>query len=157
MSIRAVVAYERPDGTYDLYDGRGEGLAARITPRTPFGGRGRPVDPVPTDRGVPRENLPERVEFGHHETLVVVDTGYDATAFVALPFGVPDAAGAGGALLEARDLTDEAFLRGWVAGFRGALAAAVTRGLDAGEAADLLRSEARGVESEGRVVYRVGP
>lgn len=155
MSTRALVAYERPDGSYDLHRGRGESLAARISPWTPFGGRGHPVDPVPVDRAVPHAALPGRVAFGHHETLVVVDTAYEATAFVALPFGVPDASSGGGALVESRGLTDEAFLRGWVGAFRATLAAAVARGLDAGEAADLLRSEARGFESEGRTVHWV--
>ena len=156
MSTRALVAYERPDGAYDTHEARGDLLGSRITTRTPFGGRGRPVDPVPTERGVARAALPTRVTFGRHETLVLVSPGYDTRTFVALPFGVPDAGAGTGALVESYGPSDESWLRGWVGGFRAALAAATARGLDTDEAADLLRSEANGFEAEGRTVHRPG-
>jgi hypothetical protein len=41
MSERALVAYERPDGRYNVHDadwGASDGLADRLTPATPFGG-----------------------------------------------------------------------------------------------------------------------
>ena len=156
MSTRTLVAYERPDGAYDTHEARGDLLGSRITTRTPFGGRGRPVDPVPTARGVDRATLPARVEFGRHEALVLVSPDYDCRTFVALPFGVPDASGGGGALVESHGPRDESWLRGWVGGFRAALAEAVAGGLDASEASDLCRREASGFEREGRTVHGPG-
>ena len=155
MSDRALVAYERPGG-YDLHAARWtEGLEARLTPRTPFGGRGTPVDPVPDERGVPREGLPGRVEFGHHEALLVVGDDHEVTTFLVLPFGLPDATTGGGALVESRDLLDGASLHGWVRGFRAALAEAVGCGFDPETAWERLRAEAEGFESEGRTVHVV--
>jgi hypothetical protein len=155
VSDRALVAYERPGG-YDLHAARWtEGLEARLTPRTPFGGRGTPVDPVPDERGVSREELPERIEFGRHEALLVVGDDHEVTTFLALPFGLPDATVGGGALVESRGLLDGAALHGWVRGFRAALAEAVGCGFDAGVATDRLRAEAEGFESEGRTIYVV--
>ena len=156
MSSRVLVAYERPDGRFDLHEARGERLGSRITTRTPFGGRGRPVDPVPTERGLDRAALPSRVAFGRHESLVLVASDHETRTFVALPFGVPDAAGGGGVLVERHGPGDESWLRGWVGGFRAALAEAVAPGLDAGEASDLLRAEAAGFRGEGRGVLRPG-
>ena len=158
MSDRALVAYERPDGDYDVHTARWtEGLASRLTARTPFGGRGTPVEPSPDERGVPREALPGRVEFGRHEALVVVDTSYETTTFVALPFGLPDATADGGALVASRGILDGAYLQGWVRGFRAALAEALDCGLDPGAGSDRLRAEAEGFASEGRTVHRVDP
>jgi hypothetical protein len=156
VSSRALVAYERPDGRYDTHEARGERLGSRITTRTPFGGRGRPVDPVPTERGLDRTALPTRVAFGRDEALVLVALDYDTRTFVALPFGVPDAAGGGGVLVEVSGPSDEAWLRGWVGGFRAALAEATARGLDPDAASDLCRAEAAGFEREGRTVLRPG-
>ncbi|MEF8843040.1 MAG: DUF6735 family protein [Haloarculaceae archaeon] len=157
MTDRALVAYERPGDDYDCHAGRWtEGLEARLTARTPFGGRSTPVDPAPDERGVPRGMLPERVEFGHHEALLVVDTAYEVATFVALPFGLPDAAADGGALVESRGLLDTAYLHGWVRGFRAALAEALGCGLDASAGVDRLRAEAEGFASEGRTVHLVG-
>lgn len=159
MSDRALVAYERPDGDYDVHPARWtEGLGARLTARTPFGGRGRPVDPSPAERGVPRSELPGRVEFGHHEALVVVvDDAYGATTFVALPFGLPDATADGGALVAARGILDGASLHGWTRGFRAALHEALDCGLDPGAGVDRLRAEAEGFAAEGRTVHLVHP
>jgi len=156
VSDRALVAYERPGGGYDCHASRWtEGLAGRLTARTPFGGRGTPVDPVPEARGVPREGLPARVDFGRHEALLVVGDDYGVTTFLALPFGLPDAAADGGALVESRGLLDGSYLHGWVRGFRAALAEAVDRGLDSGAGTDRLRAEADGFEREGRTVHVV--
>ncbi len=157
MSDRALVAYERPDGGYDCHAARWtEGLGARLTARTPFGGRGTPVDPSPTIRGIPREELPGRVEFGHHEALVVVDASYGTTTFVALPFGLPDATAAGGALIESRGTLDGVYLHGWVRGFRAALAETFDGRFDDAIGVDRLRAEAEGLASEGRTVHVVG-
>ena len=156
MSDRALVAYERPDGGYDCHAARWtEGLGSRLTARTPFGGRGTPVEPAPAERGVPREGLPERVEFGRHEALLVVDASYAVTTFLALPFGLPDPATDDGALVEARGLLDGAYLHGWTRGFRAALAEAVDLGFDPATATDRLRAEAEGFASEGRTVHVV--
>ena len=155
MSDRALVAYERSGG-YDCHPARWtEGLEARLTARTPFGGRGTPVAPVPDECGVPREGLPERIEFGRHEALLVVGDDYEVTTFLALPFGLPDAASDGGTLIESRGLLDGASLHGWIRGFRAALAEAVGRGFDAGVATDRLRAEAEGFAREGRTVHVV--
>ena len=143
MSDRAIVAYERPGGSYDLHTARWtEGLGARLTARTPFGGRGAPVDTVSDERGVSREGLPERIEFGRHEALLLVGEDYEVATFLALPFGLPDAASGGGALVEARGLLDGAYLHGWVRGFRAALAEAVGYGFDPEIARERLRGEA---------------
>jgi hypothetical protein len=153
VSDRALVAYERPDGDYDCHAARWtEGLGARLTARTPFGGRGTPVDPTPTVQGIPHGELPERVEFGRHEALVVVDTPYRTTTFVALPFGLPDATADGGALIESRGIIDGAYVHGWIRGFRAALAEALDCGLDDATGVDRLRAEAEGFASEGRTV-----
>ena len=155
MSDRALAAYERPVG-YDLHAARwSEGLGARLTPRTPFGGRGTPVDPVPEARRVPREDLVDRVEFGRHEALLVVGDDYAVATFLALPFGLPDGGTGDGALVESRGLLDGAYLHGWVRGFRAALAEAVGCGFDAGTARERLRAEAEGFASEGRTVHVV--
>lgn len=161
VTSRALVAYERPDGRYDCHEARGTRLGDRITVRTPFGGRGRPVDPVPTARGLARDALPGHVALGRHEALVLVSPAYETRTFVALLFGLPDptsddAPTAAGALVESYDPSDESWLRGWVGGFRAALAEAVTRGLDTSEATACLRSEADGFAAEGRTVHRVG-
>lgn len=156
MSDRALVAYERPGGGYDCHAARWtEGLGSRLTARTPFGGRGTPVEPTPTERDVPRERLHGHVEFGRHEALLVVDASYAATTFLALPFGLPDTAADGGGLVEARGLLDGAYLNGWIRGFRAALAEAVDEGFDPGTATDRLRAEAEGFVSEGRTVHVV--
>lgn len=156
MSDRALVAYERPGGSYDLHTARWtDGFEARLTPRTPFGGRGTPVDPVPDEWGVPREGLPGRIEFGRHEALLVVDDDYEVTTFLALPFGLPDATAGGGALVESRGLLDGAYLHGWVRGFRAALAEAVGCGFGPAVASDRLRAEAEGFAGEGRTVHLV--
>lgn len=156
MSDRSIVAYERPGDGYDLHTARWtEGLEARLTARTPFGGRETPVDPTPEKRRVPREELPAHVEFGHHEALLVVGADYEVTTFLALPFGMPDATGAGGALVESRGLLDGSYLHGWIRGFRAALAEAVDRGFDAADATERLRAEAEGFASEGRTVHVV--
>jgi hypothetical protein len=134
VSTRVLVAYERPDGRYDCHEGRGESLAARLTARTPFGGRGRPVDPAPVERGVPGSDLPARVGLARHELFIT------------------DPTTAGGALLGCWGPFDSAGLLGWVRGFRAALLATTAAGFDADRARALLRSEARGFEREGRWV-----
>jgi hypothetical protein len=156
VSDRALVAYERPDGDYDCHEARWtDGLGARLTARTPFGGRGRPVDPSPTERGVPRDDLPGRVEFGRHEAFLVVGHDHEVTTFLALPFGLPEATTDGGALVESRGLLDGAYLHGWVRGFRAALADVVCRDVDDGTASGRLRAEAEGFAGEGRTVHVV--
>jgi hypothetical protein len=132
----------------------GSGVPSPPGPRS--GGGGRPVDPVPSAHGLDRAALPSRVAFGRHESLVLVAPDYATRTFVALLLGVPDATGGGGVLVESHGPSDKSWLRGCVNGFRAALAEATARGLDAGEASDLLRAEAAGFRGEGRGVLRPG-
>ncbi|WP_135819921.1 DUF6735 family protein [Halostella litorea] len=116
MAHRALVAYERPDGDYDLHRSRWGGadlsLARRITARTPFGGPGaawtgrsptppaelppeagsRPVETRPTAVGLDFDDVVAAVNPREHEALFVVAPDYDVTAYLPLWFGLPGVA-----------------------------------------------------------------
>ncbi|WP_193569348.1 MULTISPECIES: DUF6735 family protein [Halostella] len=110
MAHRALVAYERPDGDYDLHDSRWGGtdlsLASRITAETPFGGPGgarvrrgpspgfgpRPVERRPSAVGLDFDGVLDAVDLRRHEAVFVVDEGYDVTAYLPLWFGLPGVA-----------------------------------------------------------------
>ncbi|WP_323191698.1 DUF6735 family protein [Halostella sp. PRR32] len=109
MAHRALVAYERPNGNYDLHRSRWGGsdlsLARRIAEDTPFGGaqtgaarvrRGpslgsspRPVDRRPVATDLDFDGVVDAVDFRQHEALFVVATDYDTTAYLSLWFGLP--------------------------------------------------------------------
>jgi hypothetical protein len=154
VSTRVLVVYERPDGRYDAHEGRGEVLAAAVTARTPFGGDGRPIEPVPLARGLDHEAALSRLRPGHHELCVTVDPFYTTRTLVALPLGLVAADGPV-ALVGSHGPVDALSLLGWVRGFRAALLAAVDRGLEVGVARTLLHSEADGLADEGRTVHRL--
>jgi hypothetical protein len=173
MSDRALVAYERPDGRYNLHYAHhaSEDLADRLRPATPFGGiepraewaagvlrdlltatdaeapgvanrvpdgAETAVDPAPLAVGVPRETLPDRVAFGHHEALFSVDRSFGVTAFVAVPFDLAPVADAlagiridpdaGGALVPVDTGSSVPALRERAAGAREALGTAIDHG-----------------------------
>ncbi|WP_121822896.1 DUF6735 family protein [Halostella salina] len=116
MAHRALVAYERPDGDYDLHRSRWGGtdcsLARRITAGTPFGGPGaassrrspgpltgsapeadpRPVERRPTAVGRDFDGVVDAVDLRTHEALFVVAPDYRVTAYLPLWFGLPGVA-----------------------------------------------------------------
>lgn len=110
MAHRALVAYERPDGDYDLHDSRWGGtdlsLARRITAETPFGGPGgvrarrgpspeagpRPVERRPSAVALDFDGVLDAVEVRRHEALYVADEDYAVTAYLPLWFGLPGVA-----------------------------------------------------------------
>lgn len=133
MGHRALVAYERSDGRYDLHRAHWGGdrdLRAALTREAPFGGPrertglaalldrlgvapaggvlasdpGWAVDPEPVATGLGRREVHQRVDFGEHELLYVVSAAFDVTAYAALGFGLdPLVRPAGGALVELPD------------------------------------------------------
>lgn len=110
MAHRALVAYERSDGRYDLHRSRWGGtdlsLARRITAETPLGGAGGADvrrGPSPGPGSAPVERRPAATDLGfdavvdavdarRHEALYVVAADYAVTAYLPLWFGLPGVA-----------------------------------------------------------------
>jgi len=118
VAHRALVAYERPDGDYDLHRSRWGGtdcsLARRITEGTPFGGPGaartrrspgptpgsalppeaddRPVETRPAAVELDFAGVLDAVDLREHEALFVVASDYTVTAYLPLWFGLPGVA-----------------------------------------------------------------
>jgi len=108
VAHRALVAYERTDGDYDLHRSRWGGtdlsLARRITAETPYGGertvaawvrRGpspgptsRPVERRPVATGLDFDAVVDAVDFRQHEALFVVAPDYGTAAYLPLWFGL---------------------------------------------------------------------
>jgi hypothetical protein len=139
MGHRALVAYGRPDGRYDLHYSHWGAerlrLAGEITPRTPFGARGTDgstaVDPEPTAAGIPFEEIIDgRLDFLCHEALYTVSPAGEVTAYRTLWFGFGDDATVGnGALVEVPGgPVEDAYVRGWFQGVKTVAADLLDRG-----------------------------
>ena len=173
MAHRALVAYERPDGDYDLHRSRWGGtdlsLARRITAKTPLGGPGaahirkgpvppsapapeagsRPVESRPVNVGLEFSAVVDAVDPREHEALFVVPPDYDVTAYLPLWFGLPGVAPdvTAGALVAA-DPDGGPRLRRWFRATKGVVADLTERGA-------LTRDEAVAYLAD-RVERRVG-
>lgn len=163
---RALVAYERPDGSYDLHYSHwgalGLLLAREISPGTPWGGSssaGTPrVDPRPIATGLPLEAiLTDHLDFLVHEAFYVVSTAWEVTAFCTIWFGMGDDPTVGnGAVVSARadDPADEPALRGWFRGARELLAELVEAGaIPRARASRHLEAAVLGLAGDGRQVH----
>lgn len=145
MGHRALVAYARPDGRYDLHYAHWGAerlrLVEEITPERPFGGRepdgSTAVDPEPVATGIPfGETLDEHLDFLLHEAFYVVSPAREVAAYRTLWFGFGDDGTVGnGALVEVPGgPVEDAYVRGW---FQGVKTAASDL-LDRTEAVDYL-------------------
>ncbi|MFC4550609.1 MULTISPECIES: DUF6735 family protein [Halorussus] len=145
MAHRALLAYERDDGTYDLHRSRWGGadfsLARRITAETPFAGdAAAAVDPEPVASGLSLDEIvAEHVDFLHHEAFFRVDREFAATPFHVLWFGfeldaetVERSETVGHGALVAAHVRNpggvDDYLRGWVRGTKAVVGDAVDRG-----------------------------
>lgn len=153
MAHRALVAYERPDGRYDVHTARWGGyewLAPRITPTDPYADGA--VDPEPRVVARPFESVRTMLDFARHEALYLIDRAYTVESYVPLwldmdhylgpaagdsrgdddgPDGDPE-----GLLVAVDSATEAARLRRWLRAAKATLAEAV--------AADCLTPEAAG-------------
>ncbi len=123
------------------------------------------VDPMPLAVAVTRDGLVDRVAFGVHRALVVVDRSFDATTYAAVPFDLAPVAGtldgtavdpdAGGLLVPVA--TSVTSLRERAGGAREALGAAVDGGLDPPTARRALRETAARWVGADRLLVADGP
>lgn len=143
MAHRALVAYERPDGRYDVHTARWGGhewLAARITPTDPYADGA--VDPEPRVLARPLESVRTMLDFARHEALYVVDRAYAVESYLPLWLGMDhylgpaaDSDGDGddseapddpeGLLVAVDSATEAARLRRWLRAAKATLAEAV--------------------------------
>lgn len=134
MAHRALVAYERPDGRYDVHTSRLGGLDCRlartITASDPYAGGD--VDPTPNVVARPFERVLTMVDLVRHEAVYRVGVEYDVETYLPLWFGLDhyfdtcstenDDRG----LLVAVDGPDEAAeLRQWFRAAKGVLATGI--------------------------------
>lgn len=151
MAHRALLAYERPDGRYDVHAARWGGfewLVPAITPTDPYAEGA--VDPEPRVVARPFESVRTMVDFARHEALYRVDTDYAVDAFLPLWLGLDhylasetddseDVADPEGLLVAVESATEAARLRRWLRAAKAALAEAVDgEYLDATEARSVL-------------------
>ena len=135
MAHRALVAYERPDGRYDVHTSRLGGLDCRlartISPADPYAGGD--VDPTPNVIARPFEDVLTMVDLARHEAVYRVGVDYRVRTYLPLWFGLdhyigPDAPADRG-LIVAVDGPDEAArLRTWLQTAKGVLADGISDG-----------------------------
>jgi len=156
VAHRALVAYERPDGRYDVHTARWGGfewLVPRITPDDPYADGA--VDSVPCVVARPFGSVRTMVDFARHEALYRVNTDYAVDAYLPLWLDMdhylavsPDTDTDPHGLLVAVDsATEAARIRRWLRAAKGTLAEAVAADcLDAAAAhAVLVRATRRRV------------
>jgi hypothetical protein len=171
---RALVAYERADGRYDVHyshwGAHDWSLATLITENFPYGRPVEaadgppPIDPASLSTDCTLDDVVEaHVDFHSYEALFVVSEAFDIRPFMVCWFGVPGAADdrtdCGAAVAIAADdvETDGAYVRGWFDGTKGAVLDAVDRNrLDPGEATRYLADRLETWASDGRAVH-LGP
>ena len=153
MAHRALLAYERDDGHFDLHRSRWGGanfaLVGRITRATPFAGETAVAvnaDPLATDLTLD-EIAADHLDFLHHEAFYRVTADFETTPFHVCWFGleldserVAESETVGhGALIAAREMpdanADAEYLRGWIRGTKSVVADALDRGWFAREEA----------------------
>lgn len=90
MAHRALVAYERPGGRYDVHTSRWGGLdcrlADRISPADPYAGE--TVDPVPRNVARPFPDVLTMVDPIRNEALYRVSSAYVVDTYLPLWFGL---------------------------------------------------------------------
>jgi hypothetical protein len=148
VAHRALVAYERPDGRYDVHTARWGGfewLVSRITAADPYADGA--VDATPRVVARPFGSVRTMLDFAHHETLYRVDTGYAVEAYLPLWLDMSHYLGAPpevdtdpeGLLVAVDSATEAARIRRWLRAAKGTLAEAVAADcLDAAAAHDVL-------------------
>lgn len=158
MAHRALVAYERPAGRYDVHTTRWGGLDCRlaesITPSEPYASGA--VDPVPNVVARPFPDVLSMVDVARHEAIYRVSADYAVDTYLALWFGLdhylgwPTLESPPEGLLVAVDTPAEASsLRAWFRAAKDTVAEAVRGGyLDSATArsvlADAVRQRAAG-------------
>ncbi|QSG06128.1 DUF6735 family protein [Halapricum desulfuricans] len=137
MSHRALVAYERPDGRFDVHTSRLGGLDCRlarsITPSDPYASGD--VDPAPNVVARPFEHVLTMVDLARHEAVYRVGAEYDVETYLPLWFGFEHylgerpTTGDNQGVIVAVDGPDEAAeLRRWLRAAKGVLATAISDG-----------------------------
>ncbi|QSG08451.1 Uncharacterized protein HSR122_1049 [Halapricum desulfuricans] len=137
VSHRALVAYERPDGRFNVHTSRLGGLDCRlarsITPSDPYAGGD--VDPTPNVVARPFEHVLTMVDLARHEAVYRVGVEYDIETYLPLWFGFDhylrerSTAGDDRGLIVAVDSPDEAAeLRRWLRAAKGVLATGISDG-----------------------------
>jgi len=90
VAHRALVAYERPDGRYDIHASRWGGLDCRladaISPVDPYAGDA--VDPVPRVIARPFGDMLTMADPARHEALYRVSAEYVVDTYLPLWFGL---------------------------------------------------------------------
>lgn len=152
MAHRALVAYERRDGRYDVHTSRWGGLDCRlartITATDPYAGRD--VDPTPRVVARPFQDVVTMVDPARHETLYRVSVEYSVDTYLPLWFGlehylgdVPDRSADGLVIAVDSPAQADAF-REWFRAAKSIVAEAVLGGyLDPAEARSVLADAVR--------------
>lgn len=137
VAHRALVAYERPDGRYDVHTSRCGGfdcrLAGAITSLDPYAGGA--IDPVPRVVARPFADVLTMVDLARHEALYRVTREYTVQPYLSLWFGFGHYLGQvdpeqrpEGCLLSVTGAEDATQLRQWFQTVKTALADAVLAG-----------------------------
>ena len=166
MSHRALVAYERRDGRYDVHTARWGGLDCRlaraITATDPYAGG--EVDPVPRVLSRPFECVLTMVDLGRHEALYRVRAGYRVTTFLPLWVELahylgerPDDGTEHSGVLVAVETPGEAReLRRWLRAAKATLAEGVRDGVIATAEARTILDRALRRRVDGRELFEPG-
>ena len=138
MGHRALVAYERPDGRYDVHyahwGAAGLALQREITPATPFADRDQDgwtprVDPAQRARAVPFADLSDHLDVREFEALYVVTLAWVVAAYLPLWFGPTlDGDVSAGALVTVDSPADARRVRRWFRATRAVVRDVVARG-----------------------------
>ena len=136
MAHRALVAYERPDGRYDVHTSRLGGLdcrlARRISHTDPYASGD--VDPEPNVVARPFEHALTMVDLARHEAVYRVGIDYGIRTYLPLWFGLdhyvgPDAPADRGLVVAVDGPNDAARLRRWLQTAKGVLADGISEGV----------------------------
>lgn len=136
MAHRALVAYERPDGRYDVHTSRLGGLDCRlartISPVDPYAGGD--VDSEPNVVARPFEHVLTMVDLARHEAIYRVGIDYRVRTYLPLWFGLghyvgPDAPTDRGLVVAVDGPDDAAQLRRWLQTAKGVLADGISEGV----------------------------
>jgi hypothetical protein len=154
VAHRALVAYERAEGRYDVHTSRWGGLDCRlsraITPTDPYANGS--VDPVPRVVSRSFEDVLTMVDLARHEAVYRVGVEYDITTYLPLWFGLDHYLGATqwseaereGLLVAVEDAEEAADFRAWLRAAKAALAEAVsTSALELSETREVLEKAVR--------------
>ena len=151
MAHRALVAYERSDGRYDVHTSRLGALDCRlartISPADPYAGGD--VDPEPNVVARPFEHALTMVDPARHEAIYRVEADYQVRTYLPLWFGLdhylgPEASSPSGLVVAVDGPDDAARLRRWLQTAKGVLADGISEGvLDVADADRILENAVR--------------